>query len=102
MSGIENRKFRCGGGGEKVFRKGMWETKAGIEEHLMEAGYSGDFLKCMKVVPRRFPNNGGDSVPTDHLLSQTRLPILGLGCFQLSCWTRVFHGNSPPQKKDCF
>lgn len=50
----------------------------------------------MKLVLRRFPNNGGDSVPTDHLLSQTRLPILGLGCFQLSCWTKVFNGNLPP------
>lgn len=40
---IDNRKLRCGGGGEKVFRKGMWGTKAGIEEHLMEAWYSGDF-----------------------------------------------------------
>lgn len=82
-----------------MFRKGMWGTKAGIEEHLMEAWYSGDFQKCMKVVLRRFPNNGGDSVPTDHLLSKTRLLILGLGYFQLSCCTKVFNGNPTHTKK---
>ena len=58
-------------GGEMGLRKGIqWET-ARIGRHLrdsMRTQFS-DFLKYMKAILKKFPNDEGKGVPTSHVLT---------------------------------
>jgi hypothetical protein len=63
----ENKTERLKGEREK-----MWGETARIEGHLksgMESWCSGNFLKYMRNTLMKFSNNGGDRIPTGHLLS---------------------------------
>ena len=59
--------------------RGIWE--------VMKTYCSGNFLKYMEVILMRSPNNGGMESQLAISCYQMRLPVAGLGCIQLSCWT---------------
>ena len=71
-------------GGEMGLRKGIqWET-ARIGRHLrdsMRTQFS-DFLKYMKAILKKFPNDEGKGVPTSHVLTPNEASSSG----NTSCW----------------
>jgi hypothetical protein len=82
-------------GEEIVLRKGMWGESPLIDGQLrgdMET-FSGNVLKYIKVILVRFPRNGKDKSKMAIFCYQTRIPVLRLGCIQLSPWLKWSHGN---------
>jgi hypothetical protein len=64
--------------------------ECGLESGV-ETLFSGNFLESMKVILVRGPGNAEYRVPTSHLCSQARLPVVRAGHIQLSRWSRRSH-----------
>ena len=56
---------------------------------IAETQYSRIFIKCIHYIKSKLPNNGGNGVPTDHVLSsnQASSTRIGLHLIKLSKWS---------------
>lgn len=83
-----------GSGGNGEVREGILGKIARIEEHLrgvIETKCNRNFLKYIKVILIKSPNNGGDKFQMAISGKQTKIPVPVLGYIQLSCRPKGSH-----------
>ena len=81
----------------------MWRATAGIERHLggvggeeVETYCNGNFLKYMKVILMKSPNNVGSEVPTGHLSSPSEAFSSRTGLYPIELLAKGITWKSPP------